>query len=217
MPFILRYCNDSIVCSETVVPVGRTICTGAGSPCEREFFHNMDAANKRVVSVAGHTTPQRIASVRAQSDDDETSTGSASSTTRGRRRFRRRPPSHQQQQLPQPSLVRCHTFADESTLTMRTRDWLSAGISEVAIRIKDDSSRPMVIVGDQKPCKKADHDDDHSSISSMSSFGEAASDGVLVKEPVVEETVLRKPDPLPDDTTERISRIEGEEGPRIPR
>lgn len=147
----------------------------------------MDASNGRVVAVG--QSARFVSNLNhAQFHDEDESNSSASSTTRGRRRFRRRPPPQQPHPRP-PALGPCYRDADESTLTMRTREWLSAGISEVAIRIKDDSSRPDEIMGDEEHCK-AEKNHDESSISSMSSFGDDSNHAGKV----IEGLPLQKPD-----------------------
>jgi hypothetical protein len=120
--------------------------------------------------------------LRSFSQEDD-SISSATSTTRGRRRFRRvktleriNPPlpTSQQEQ---------HQHTNESSHQLNT-EFISNGLYEVSIRIKEDPSRPPnTSISDRceflQPLNDTtnnnDDDDDESSISSMSSYGDATS------------------------------------------
>jgi hypothetical protein len=125
------------------------------------------------------THPLRETASQSLYSQDDDSLSSATSTTRGRRRFRRI--RSQQPRLP-PSNTQTatttHDVVDDSIQSLRRKEWISTGISEVAIRIKDEptSRPPIVSVSDQALYKENDEisieDSEESSISSMSSYGD---------------------------------------------
>lgn len=125
-----------------------------------------------------------LRSFKVDDNNDEDSNSSATSTTRGRRRFRRTRQTSSSQQQQQPTLQ--DNYYESPRTTHSNVEWISTGMYEVSIRIKEDSNRPpntsiQSNEGQHSNTEaKSDHScDDESSISSMSSYGDTTTTGVV--------------------------------------